>query len=142
MYRSDFCPKFAAVNTKTAYTKIQKMEPKRRIEYTPWVRRKIEEAIGCSPAMISQSLNYKRKTSLSNAIRNEAMRVGAKEIVTADADKVLLIDGDTLIWQYGSRKVTIDLKRKSIIMKDGDDEEKKFELTITNLRSLIKGVKK
>lgn len=142
MYRSDFCPKFAAVNTKTAYTKIQKMEPKRRIEYTPWVRRKIEEAIGCSPAMISQSLNYKRKTSLSNAIRNEAMRVGAKEIVTADADKVLLIDGDTLIWQYGSRKVTIDLKRKSIIMKDGDDEEKKFELTITKLRSLIKGVKK
>ena len=92
--------------------------------------------------MISQSLNYKRKTSLANAIRNEAMRVGAKEIVTADADKVLLIDGDTLIWQYGSRKVTIDLKRKSIIMKDGDDEEKKFELTITNLRSLIKGVKK
>lgn len=92
--------------------------------------------------MISQSLAYKRKTSLSNAIRNEAMRVGAKEIITADADKVLLIDGDTLIWQYGSRKATIDLKRKSIIMKDGDDKEKEFEFTITNLRSLIKGVKK
>ena len=118
------------------------METTRRIEYTPEIRRKIEATIGCSPAMISQSLNYKRKTSLSNAIRNEAMRVGAKEIVTADADKVLLIDGDTLIWQYGSRKVTIDLKRKSIIMKYGDDEEKKFELTITNLRSLIKEVKK
>ena len=118
------------------------METTRRIEYTPEIRRKIEATIGCSPAMISQSLAYKRKTSLSNAIRNEALRVGAKEIVTADADKVLLIDGDTLIWQYGSRKVTIDLKRKSIIMKDGDDEEKKFELTITDLRSLIKGVKK
>lgn len=118
------------------------METKRRIEYTPWVRRKIEEAIGCSPSMISSSLNYKRKTSLSNAIRNEALRVGAKEIVTADADKVLLIEGDTLIWQYGSHKATIDLKLKSIIIKDGDDEEKKFELTITNLRSLIKGVKK
>lgn len=122
--------------------KDTEMETKRRIEYTPWVRRKIEEAIGCSPSMISSSLNYKRKTSLSNAIRNEALRVGAKEIVTADADKVLLIEGDTLIWQYGSRKATVDLKRKSIIMKDGDDEEKKFELTITNLRSLIKGVKK
>jgi hypothetical protein len=68
------------------------------------------------------------------------MRVGAKEIITADADKVLLIEGDTLIWQYGSRKATVDLKRKSIIMKDGDDEEKKFELTITNLRSLINGL--
>lgn len=116
------------------------MEAKRRIEYTPWVRRKIEEAIGCSPSMISSSLNYKRKTSLSNAIRNEALRVGAKEIITADADKVLLIEGDTLIWQYGSRKATVDLKRKSIIMKDGDDEEKKFDLTITNLRSLINGL--
>ena len=55
---------------------------------------------------------------------------------------MLLIEGDTLIWQYGSHKATIDLKLKSIIIKDGDDEEKKFELTITNLRSLIKGVKK
>ena len=139
---SKLCRYFAAVNTNTTKTKIRKMETTRRIEYTPEIRRKIEATIGCSPAMISQSLNYKRKTSLSNAIRNEAMRVGAKEIVTADADKVLLIDGDTLIWQYGSRKVTIDLKRKSIIMKYGDDEEKKFELTITNLRSLIKEVKK
>ena len=64
--------------------------------------------------MISQSLNYKRKTSLANAIRNEALRVGAKEIITADADKVLLIEGDTLIWQYGSCKVIIDLARKTI----------------------------
>ena len=118
------------------------METKRRIEYTPWVRRKIEEAIGCSPAMISQSLAYKRKTSLSNAIRNEAMRVGAKEIITADADKVLLIDGDTLIWQYGSRKATVDLARKAIIIKDGDDEEKKIVLTINNLRGFLNGVKK
>ena len=118
------------------------MEPKRRIEYTPFVRRKIEEAIGCSPAMISQSLNYKRKTSLANAIRNEALRVGAKEIITADADKVLLIEGDTLIWQYGSCKVIIDLARKTIIIKDGEEQEKKIVLTINNLRSLINGLKK
>ena len=123
-------------------SKDTEMETTRRIEYTPEIRRKIEATIGCSPAMISQSLAYKRKTSLSNAIRNEAMRVGAKEIITADADKVLLIEGDTLIWQYGSHKATINLARKTIIIKDGDDEEKKFELTITNLRSLIKGVKK
>ena len=122
--------------------KDTEMETKRRIEYTPWVRRKIEEAIGCSPSMISSSLNYKRKTSLSNAIRNEAIRIGAKEIVTADADKVLLIEGDTLVWQYGSHKATIDLKLKSIIIKDGDNEEKKFELTINNLREFINGVKK
>ena len=118
------------------------METKRRIEYTPFVRRKIEEAIGCSPSMISSSLNYKRKTSLSNAIRNEAMRVGAKEIITADADRVLLIEGDTLIWQYGSHKATIDLKLKSILIKDGDGEEKKIVLTINNLREFLNGVKK
>ena len=92
--------------------------------------------------MISQSLAYKRKTSLSNAIRNEAMRVGAKEIITADADKVLLIEGDTLIWQYGSRKATVDLARKAIIIKDGEEQEKKVVLTITNLIALIKEVKK
>ena len=118
------------------------MKTTRRIEYTPEIRRKIEATIGCSPAMISQSLAYKRKTSLSNAIRNEAMRVGAKEIITADADKVLLIEGDTLIWQYGTRKATVDLARKAIIIKDGEEQEKKVVLTITNLRSLIKGVKK
>lgn len=122
--------------------KDTEMETKRRIEYTPWVRRKIEEAIGCSPSMISSSLNYKRKTSLSNAIRNEAMRVGAKEIVTADADKVLLIEGDTLIWQYGSHKATINLSRKTIIIKAGDDEEKKIVLTINNLRGFLNGIKK
>lgn len=118
------------------------MKTTRRIEYTPEIRRKIEATIGCSPAMISQSLAYKRKTSLSNAIRNEAMRVGAKEIITADADKVLLIEGDTLIWQYGSRKATVDLARKAIIIKDGEEQEKKVVLTITNLIALIKEVKK
>lgn len=123
-------------------SKDTEMKTTRRIEYTPEIRRKIEATIGCSPAMISQSLAYKRKTSLSNAIRNEAMRVGAKEIITADADKVLLIDGDTLIWQYGSRKVTINLARKAIIIKDGDDEEKKIVLTINNLREFLNGVKK
>lgn len=92
--------------------------------------------------MISQSLAYKRKTSLSNAIRNEALRVGAKEIVTADADKVLLIEGHSLVWQYGNRKATIDLDRKTIIIKEGDEQEKKIVLTITNLRSLINGIKK
>ncbi|EEN82572.1 hypothetical protein POREN0001_1520 [Porphyromonas endodontalis ATCC 35406] len=30
MYRSDFCPKFAAVNTKTAYTKIRKNGTKKK----------------------------------------------------------------------------------------------------------------
>lgn len=123
-------------------SKDTEMKTTRRIEYTPEIRRKIEATIGCSPAMISQSLAYKRKTSLSNAIRNEAMRVGAKEIVTADADKVLLIEGHSLVWQYGNRKATIDLDRKTIIIKEGDEQEKKIVLTITNLRSLINGIKK
>ena len=122
--------------------KDTEMKTTRRIEYTPEIRRKIEATIGCSPAMISQSLAYKRKTSLSNAIRNEAMRVGAKEIITADADKVLLIEGHSLVWQYGNRKATIDLDRKTIIIKEGDEQEKKIVLTITNLRSLINGIKK
>lgn len=123
-------------------SKDTEMKTTRRIEYTPEIRRKIEATIGCSPAMISQSLAYKRKTSLSNAIRNEAMRVGAKEIITADADKVLLIEGHSLVWQYGNRKATIDLDRKTIIIKEGDEQEKKIVLTITNLRSLINGIKK
>lgn len=123
-------------------SKDTEMKTTRRIEYTPEIRRKIEATIGCSPAMISQSLAYKRKTSLSNAIRNEAMRVGAKEIITADADKMLLIEGDTLIWQYGSCKASIDLARKSIIIKDGDDEAKKIVLTINNLREFLNGIKK
>ncbi len=117
------------------------MKTTRRIEYTPEIRRKIEEAIGCSPAMISLSLRYCKRTSLSNAIRNEAMRVGAKEIVTADADKVLLIEGDTLIWQYGDRKATIDLSNKAIILKDGDGQSKKIVLTIASLTELIKKTK-
>lgn len=116
------------------------METKRRIEYAPWVRRKIEEAIGCSPSMISSSLNYKRKTSLANAIRNEALRVGAKEIITADADKVLLIEGNSLVWQYGDRKATIDLSHKAIIIEQDNKTEKRIA-SINSIIELIKEVK-
>lgn len=119
-------------------SKDTEMKTTRRIEYTPEIRRKIEATIGCSPAMISQSLNYKRKTSLANAIRNEALRVGAKEIITADADKVLLIEGDTLIWQYGSCKVIIDLARKTIITKDDEKEMKSRLSAMADLVSFIK----
>lgn len=114
----------------------------KRIKCTPQMRREITEAIGCCPSIITQSLNYRKATSLSNAIRNEAMRLGAKEIITADADKVLLIEDNSLVWQYGNRKATIDLARKSIIIKDGDNEEKKIVLTIKNLIALIKEAKK
>lgn len=116
------------------------MKTTRRIEYTPEIRRKIEEAIGCSPAMISLSLRYCKRTSLSNAIRNEAMRVGAKEIVTADADKVLLIEGDTLIWQYGDRKATIDLAHKAIIIEQDNKTEKRIA-SINSIIELIKEVR-
>lgn len=90
------------------------MEVKRRIEYTPEIRRKIEEVIGCSPAMISQSLSFRKTTSLSNAIRNEAIRIGAKEIVTAEADKVLFIDKHKLEWQKGCDKIIVDLDNYAI----------------------------
>lgn len=114
----------------------------KRIKCTPQMRREITEAIGCCPSIITQSLNYRKATSLSNAIRNEAMRLGAKEIITADADKVLLIEDNSLVWQYGNRQATIDLDRKTIIIKDGEEQEKKIVLTITNLIALIKEVKK
>lgn len=116
------------------------MKTTRRIEYTPEIRRKIEEAIGCSSAMISQSLRYYKRTSLSNAIRNEAMRVGAKEIVTADADKVLLIEGNSLVWQYGDRKATIDLAHKTIIIEQDNKTEKRIA-SINSIIELIKEVK-
>ncbi len=113
----------------------------KRIKCTPQMRREITEAIGCCPSIITQSLNYRKATSLSNAIRNEAMRLGAKEIITADADKVLLIDGNSIVWQYGNRQATIDLDRKTIIIKEGDEQEKKIVLTITNLRAFLNGIK-
>lgn len=116
------------------------MRPKRRIEYTPEIRRKIEKVIGCSPAMISRSLSYDKKTSLANAIRNEARRIGAKEIITADANEVLLIEGDSLVWQVGERKVTIDLSNKSILSEEGG-LKKKDVLTINNITEIISRLK-
>lgn len=112
----------------------------KRIKCTPQMRREITEAIGCCPSIITQSLNYRKATSLSNAIRNEAMRLGAKEIITADADKVLLIEGDTLIWQYGDRKATIDLAHKAIIIEQDNKTEKRIA-SINSIIELIKEVK-
>ena len=113
----------------------------KRIKCTPQMRREITEAIGCCPSIITQSLNYRKATSLSNAIRNEAMRLGAKEIITADADKVLLIEDNSLVWQYGNRQATIDLDNKIVIIKDGDGERKEHILTVAHLALLIKGLK-
>lgn len=80
------------------------------------MRRKIAESIGCCPSIITQSLNYRKATSLSNAIRNEAMRLGAKEVITADASDVLTIDldGECLRWQSGDDQVVIDLANETI----------------------------
>lgn len=115
---------------------------KRKIENNKRIREQIISTLGCSGEVIRYSLKEDRDTPLTRAIRKEAIALGARMIVEAPIEEVMAIEGESLVWQSVNRKATVDLKRKSIIIKDGDDEEKKFELTINNLRSLINGLEK
>ncbi len=114
----------------------------RRIETSDEVRQGIVSELGCVKESVRLALLYKKDTPLARIIRREALLRGGKVVVEGLEEDVLEINGDLLLWQSGTRKATVDLARKAIIIKDGEEQEKKVVLTITNLRSLIKGVKK
>lgn len=115
---------------------------KKKIENNKRIREQIIDTLGCSGEAIRYSLKTDRDTPLARAIRKEAIALGGRMIIEAQIDEVLTIEGDCLVWEDGNRKATIDFARKFIIIKDGDDEEKKIVLTIENLIALIKEVKK
>lgn len=114
----------------------------RKLKVTRGTKKHIVGELGCSGEAVRLALLLDRDTPLARAIRRDALALGAEVYVEAPIQDVLTIEGDCLVWDRGNSKATIDLEHKAIIIKDGDDEEKKFELTITNLRSLINGVKK
>ena len=114
----------------------------RKLKVTRGTKNHIVGELGCSGEAVRCALLLNRDTPLARAIRRDALALGAKVIVEAPAEEILTIEGDCLVWDDGNRKATIDLARKSIIIKDGDNEEKKIVLTITNLRSLINGLEK
>jgi hypothetical protein len=115
---------------------------KKRIESNKRIREQIIATLGCSGEAIRYSLKTDRDTPLARAIRKEAIALGGRMIIEAPIEEVLTIEGDCLVWDRGNSKATIDLEHKVIIIKDGEDQEKKFSLTITNLIALIKEVKK
>lgn len=115
---------------------------KKKIENNKRIREQIIATLGCSGEAIRYSLKTDRDTPLARAIRKEAIALGGRMIIEAEIDEVLTIEGDCLVWEGGNRKATIDFARKFIIIKDGDDEEKKIVLTINNLRGFLNGVKK
>lgn len=114
----------------------------RRIDANDELRRAVVSELGCTRESVRQALLYKKDTPLARIIRREALLRGGKVVVEGLEEDVLEINGDLLLWQSGTRKVTVDLARKAIIIKDGEEQEKKVVLTITNLRSLINVVKK
>lgn len=114
----------------------------RRIETSDEVRQKIVSELGCVKESVRLALLYKKDTPLARIIRREALLRGGRVVVEGLEEDVLEINGDLLLWQSGTRNATIDLARKAIIIKDGEEQEKKVVLTITNLIALIKEVKK
>ena len=59
----------------------------RRITITEGIRDAIIKKFGCSKGLISYALNYKRESSLSKAIRMEALRLGGEEVITLPVAK-------------------------------------------------------
>ena len=114
----------------------------RKLKVTRGTKKHIVGELGCSGEAVRLALLLDRDTPLARAIRRDALALGAEVYIEAPIQDVLTIEGDCLVWDRGNSKATIDLEHKVIIIKDGEEQEKKIVLTITNLRSLIKGVKK
>ena len=111
----------------------------RRIEASDEVRQEIVSELGCVKESVRLALLYKKDTPLARIIRREALLRGGKVVVEGLEEEMLEIEGNCLLWQSGSKKATIDLKKKCILFRDGDEETKKIVLTIANLVALIKG---
>ena len=115
---------------------------RKRIEVSKSVRDCIIETLGCSGEAVRSSLLLDKDTPLARAIRRDALALGARVVVEAPIEEVLTIEGDYLVWDRGNRKATIDLASETIILNEGDEQEKEIVLTIENLIALIKEAKK
>lgn len=113
----------------------------RKLKVTRGTKKHIVDELGCSGEAVRLALLLDRDTPLARAIRRDALTLGAKVFVEAPAEEILTIEGDCLVWDSGSRKATIDLDNKIVIIKDGDGERKEHILTVAHLALLIKGLK-
>lgn len=118
------------------------MTTRKRIAIDDKTRQRLITELGCSRESVRTALLYANDTALGRVIRRDALLRGGVVMLEICADEVLRIEGDSLVWDSGSRKATIDLGRKTIILKDGEEQEKKIVLTIANLIALIKEAKK
>ncbi len=114
----------------------------KKLKVTRGTKKHIVDELGCSGEAVRLALLLDRDTPLARAIRRDALALGAKVFVEAPIEDIFAIEGNCLIWDDGNRQATIDLDRKTIIIKEGDEQPKKIVLTITNLIALIKEVKK
>ncbi len=78
---------------------MEKKAFRRKIVVEKEVRKEIAEILECSLPLVALALNYQSYTSLSIAIRREAMRKGGKEYVLVPTESAW-IEGGEFIEKY------------------------------------------